>query len=31
MKIKIVKKGTVKVKPSGYCPYFLDGPPETQR
>lgn len=23
-KIKVVKKGTVKAKPSAYCPYMVD-------
>jgi hypothetical protein len=24
MKIKVVKKGSVNAKPSGYCPIFVD-------
>jgi hypothetical protein len=31
MKIKIVKKGTEKAKPSNYCPMILDVPPELLR
>lgn len=28
MKIKVVKKGNTKAKPSAYCPWFVDAPPE---
>ena len=27
MKITIVKKGTAKAKPQGYCPWFVDDYP----
>ena len=28
MKIKVVKKGSVKVKPAASCPWFVDGTPD---
>ena len=28
MKIQVVKKGNVKVKAYGTCPYFVDYPPD---
>ncbi len=28
MKIKVLKKGTTKSKPSNYCPFLIDVPPE---
>ncbi len=30
MKIKIVKKATSK-KPSGYCDFYIDGPPMSKK
>lgn len=31
MKIKVLKKGTTKSKPSNWCPYMIDTPPEAAR
>jgi len=28
MKIRVVKKGTQKVKPAASCPWFVDNPPD---
>ena len=31
MKIQILKKGNVKVKPMAVCPMFVDVPPEANK
>ena len=31
MKIQVVKKGSVKVKPMAHCPYLVEIPPEANK
>lgn len=31
MKIQIVKKGSIKVKPMAMCPFLVDIPPEASK
>jgi hypothetical protein len=31
MKIQILKKGNVKVKPMSLCPYYVEIPPEANK
>lgn len=31
MKVQIIKKGTAKAKPSGYCDFAVDEPPLNKR
>lgn len=30
MKIKVIKKGSLKPKSGAYCPMLVDGPPDAQ-